>query len=88
MLSGDRDIMKCKLLGMEFNLIPETLDEPFTRDFTGIREGLVRSQPGGITLTPDFARNVHDLYTNFHPRDDDVWILTFPKSGNLSIRSI
>ena len=65
---------------IKFNLIPKTLTEPFTKDFPGYYEGLVRADPGGITLTPDYARDALDIY-NFKPRPDDVWTLSFPKSG-------
>ena len=67
---------------IKFNLIPKTLTEPFTKDFPGYYEGLVRANPGGITLTPDYARDALDIY-NFKPRPDDVWTLSFPKSGIL-----
>jgi len=68
---------------IKFNSIPNTLTNPFIGDFAGYPEGegLVRAEPGGITLTPDYARDARQLY-NFEPRLDDVWILTFQKSGN------
>lgn len=69
---------------IKFNLIPNTLNEPFTRDFLGYKEGLVRAEPGEVTLTPDYARDAQEIYS-FEPRKDDVWVFSFPKSGNISM---
>lgn len=70
-------------LDISFELIPETKQEPFTKHFPNY-DGLVRGNPGDFVLTPIYAQNANELH-NFKPRPDDVWIVTFPKCGNLSI---
>lgn len=40
----------------------------------------MRGEPGGFVLTPHYGENAEELY-NFHVRPDDIWILSFPKSG-------
>ena len=66
---------------LEFLSISETLKTPFTDNFN-FAEGLVRSEPGGFVLTPEFGRHV-DEFTNFKIRKDDVWVVTFPKCGKI-----
>jgi len=46
--------------------------------------GLVRTDPGGMVLYPAIVDHAENLY-RFRPRENDVWILTFPKCGNISI---
>ena len=62
-----------------FNLIPRTRLKPFTQHFN-CEEGLVRSDPGGLVLPPDYVPYAQDVY-RFQPRKDDVWIVTQPKCG-------
>ena len=73
-----------KRLNVEFNSMAETLEEPFLKDFPFYEEGLVRGEPGGFVLTKIYGENAQQLY-NFHVRPDDVWVLSFPKSGKLKI---
>ena len=70
-------------LRVKFLPIPETLPEDgqFRQDFPSYTDGLVEASPGGyITTTQVFAENAESIY-NLKPRPDDVFILTFPKSG-------
>lgn len=72
-------------LNVKFIPIPETLPEDgqFRQDFPSYTDGLVEASPGGyITTTQVFAENAENIY-NLKPRPDDVFVLTFPKSGNL-----
>lgn len=65
MTSTDDAAAKEKLLPefkIRFSLIPHTLAEPFTKDFSGYCEGLVRADPGGITLRPKYARDAQGTY--------------------------
>nr|CAH0104482.1 unnamed protein product [Daphnia galeata] len=64
----------------EFHDIPTTQLEPFKQLFTGYDEGLVRMEPGGFVMPPSYARNAEKIY-RMQPRNDDVWLLTFPKCG-------
>jgi len=76
---------------VKFQTIKESLTSPFVDDFLGrvnpsdkdgfYEEGLVRSDPGGFVLTAEYARQAEKLY-RFQPRKSDVWLTTFPKSGN------
>ena len=70
-------------LNVKFVPIPETLPEDgqFRQDFPSYTDGLVEASPGGyITTTQVFAENAENIY-NLKPREDDVFVLTFPKSG-------
>ena len=42
--------------------------------------GLVRSVPEGWTLGGPYEKYAEDIY-NFELRDDDAWVVTYPKSG-------
>lgn len=73
-----------KRLNVEFKSIPETLEEPFLKEFPEYVEGLVRGDPGGFVLTPHYGEHAEELY-NFHVRPDDIWVLSFPKSGEFNL---
>lgn len=63
-----------------FKLIVESKLEPFSRHFHHFDEGLARAEPGGFVLTPEYGRRANEIY-QLQPREDDVWIVTFPKCG-------
>lgn len=65
-----------------FEPIPKTLTDDFQQLFTGYDGGLVRSKPGGLVATPAYAAHAESVY-RMKPRSDDIWLVTFPKSGNL-----
>ncbi len=46
---------KKKRLNVEFKSIPESLEEQFLKDFPSYVEGLVRGEPGGFVLTPQYG---------------------------------
>ncbi len=74
-MSGQRDF------NIQFQLLPETMGGQFRKDFPPYIDGLVRTIPHGYITTPVYAKNAEDFY-NLKPRPDDVYVLTFPKSGN------
>lgn len=79
--------MENNRLNVKFEPIPETLLEPFSQDFPFFVDGLVRGGLGGCVLTPACGQHAQKLY-NFNLRPDDIWILSFPKSGESNINSI
>lgn len=81
------DAEKKKRLNVEFKSMPESLEEQFLKDFPSYDvEGLVRGEPGGFVLTPQYGEHAEELY-NFHVRPDDIWVLSFPKSGESITRN-
>ena len=57
----------------------ETKEKLFSA-FPGYHDGFVRCQPGNL-LMPLFYKKDWKTYYDFQLRDDDVFILSFPKSG-------
>jgi Sulfotransferase domain len=72
-------------LPVKFELVPETLESPFRDDFPGYTDGMVRGEPGRFFLAPPFGEHAEDIY-NFPLKSDDVWIVTFPKCGKLTLK--
>jgi len=72
-------------LKVSFIPMPETQTESFKRVFTGYKDGLHKSVPGGLVMNPNYAANAEKIY-GIKPRKDDIWLLTFPKTGrNINI---
>lgn len=65
---------------VKFVPIPETQTESYTKKFTAYKDGLVRAVPGGMVAYPRFGENAEKVY-KIEPRKDDVWLLSFPKTG-------
>ena len=76
------DDSKVQELDVKFLPIPSTQLEPFKRVFTGYQDGLVRSEPGGLVMLPNYGVNAEKIYRIKPRNQDDVWLLTFPKTGN------
>lgn len=72
---------------VKFNIIPETLESPFKEDFPAHTEGLVRSDPGGFAFHPCYVPSAEKIY-GMNIRSDDVWIRTFPRSGESKRRHV
>jgi hypothetical protein len=72
---------------VKFELMPKTLTSPFTDHFPNYTEGLAKGEPGGFVLTPEYARHA-EKFLKFQPRNDDVWVVTFPKCGRNCLSSI
>jgi hypothetical protein len=68
--------------GVKFESIPETLESSYKEHFPVFDGGLIRGDPGGFVFHPYYANNVEKIY-NMEVRSDDVWIRTFPRSGNI-----
>ena len=66
--------------GVRFAMVASTLRRPFRDDFPTYVEGMCRSRPGRFLAPPEFARNAR-LVRDFQPRRDDIYVMTFPKSG-------
>ena len=67
-------------LAVEFNLLKESTESPFTDHFPNYADGLYKGEPGGFVLQPGYAKNADQLY-NYRPRSDDIWVASFPKCG-------
>lgn len=65
---------------VKFVTIPESTEEKFKKLFAPYEEGLMRSEPGGFVQVPYYFENAEKIF-RIKPRKDDVWLLTFPKSG-------
>lgn len=68
-------------LDVGFSAMPETLTEKFRNDFPSYIDGMVKTVPGNYVLFPEYPKKAEDVY-NLKPRPDDVYVLTFPKSGS------
>ena len=67
-------------LDVQFEVVPETMEAQFRKDFPFYIHGMVRSVPGNYLTFPEYPKRAEEIY-NLLPRSDDVYVLTFPKSG-------
>lgn len=75
------DVPDAGELKVKFEPIAKTLVSPFTELFPGCTgQGLVRGKPGGFVFSYEYGRNAQKIY-EFKPRKDDVWLMSFPRSG-------
>ena len=81
-LSSSRDQLEDDEFKFEFVPIESTQSESFLKVFTGYYpDGLVKSDPDGFVTIPRVAVNA-DKFPRIEPRKDDIWLLTFPKTGS------
>ncbi len=56
-------------------------DENFKRRFYGYEgKALLRTEPGGFLIGSQYEANA-DKITQLKQKEDDTWVVTFPKSG-------
>ena len=67
-------------LKVEFPLLPDSTGTQFRRDFTLYLDGLAQTKPGNYCTSPVYAKAAEDVY-NMKLRPDDVFVLSFHKSG-------
>jgi len=77
---AEQDATASASANVSFSLLENSRSEAFQQQFPSYSEGLVRGEPGGFVLTQRYA-NKADHYVNFPLKDDDVWVVTFPKCG-------
>ncbi|XP_042241804.1 sulfotransferase 1A1-like [Homarus americanus] len=58
----------------------KTVSDPRTEDLSLYSSEYLEVNPGRVFL-PSFYADWHDRYTNFTVHHEDVWVVTFPKSG-------
>ena len=68
-------------LEVGFRLMPDSLSPKFRKDFPSYIDGMSQTVPGNYLLFPEYPKRAEDVY-NLKPRADDVYVLTFPKSGS------
>ena len=67
-------------LKVEFPLMPDSTGTQFRRDFPCYLDGVTQTKPGNYVTSPVFAKAAEDVY-NMKLRRDDVFVLSFHKSG-------
>lgn len=85
-ISKEEDSENCDQteLPVKFNFMEESISSPIIDLFPGQVEGMVSSEPGNFVFTREYGRRAHEIY-QFEPREDDAWVCTFSKSGELTI---
>jgi hypothetical protein len=81
MSSNEEEQPTSSQLNVKFDVVPETLEPSYKEHFPVFVNGLVQGEPGGFVFHPHYAQNANKIY-NMKVRSDDVWIRTFPRSGN------
>ena len=67
-------------LNVQFRILDRSLDQDFLAVFPSYSEGLVRSDPGRVVASRQYAGMAEQIY-KLGLRSDDVWVVTFPKCG-------
>ena len=68
---------------IQFSLIERSLSAEYLADFPYYVDGLARGEPDGFVLTPSYVAAA-DVFLNIPLRTSDVWVITFPKCGNIN----
>lgn len=63
-----------------FSPLVESHSPNFKRHFPNYKEGLVYSTPGNYVTLSEYPNNAAEVY-NMKVRPDDIFVMTFPKSG-------
>ena len=74
-------------LKIRFLPVAESLNTEFLEHFPAYQSGVVRGEPGGFLMSPEYGQNAQKML-QFKPRTDDVWVISFPKSGMIIIKNI
>lgn len=64
---------------LRFSVVPESKIPPFTEHFP-YYSGVMRCEQTGFNLSPEFVEHINE-FTDFQPRTNDAWVVTFPKCG-------
>jgi len=65
---------------LQFDYLDLDTTERLLKSFPGYHDGFVRCQPGNL-LMPVFYQKDCKNYSHFKIRSDDIFVLSFPKSG-------
>lgn len=75
---------KLDTIPLEIHSVDEDLNRQLLEDFTGERTGFLQVGPERYFLPSKYAKEAHNFY-NFKARPDDTWVITFPRSGKVSV---
>ena len=65
---------------LNIEMLDEELNQRLLKDFTGERTGFLQVGPDKWFLPSKYKSEANNFY-NFKPRTDDIWVVTFPRSG-------
>ena len=88
MAASQESNRKMRLGKCPFQFVAPENNANVCKDFLGYREldGIVRSKPEGWIFCGRYEKDGHaDKIYNFDIRDNDVWILSYPKSGRTAV---